>query len=207
MSRQNDKPAKTCSYCQKPQDQSNSLQVCSGCKVHYYCGVKCQKLHWPRHKSRCKDIKENPQQAALAKKAMDAFDDNVDLFNMVALIAYHRMQNSLNTQSARPCIIHVMITSFSPPDINHNNPSYTVAIDYMFPDPNDIVNYEPDQLNIMLSTILDGRFSMTSIRYMDLNAVKKNYLGTNAHIDYSKYAWPAKINVSDGKMYADAADD
>jgi hypothetical protein len=37
-----------CGVCRKPADMK-----CSVCKLIYYCGVACQRVHWPAHKKYC----------------------------------------------------------------------------------------------------------------------------------------------------------
>ena len=41
-----------CGLCFQPSETK-----CSRCKVIYYCGVDCQRKHWPSHKKECKPIK------------------------------------------------------------------------------------------------------------------------------------------------------
>merc|ERR1712183_439473 len=38
----------TCMVC-----YSNGTKLCSKCKSVSYCGVKCQKVDWSRHKGKC----------------------------------------------------------------------------------------------------------------------------------------------------------
>ena len=51
-----------CAQCGKtesaPLAQGNTIQLklCSGCKSIFFCGANCQKLGWPTHKKKCKDI-------------------------------------------------------------------------------------------------------------------------------------------------------
>lgn len=218
MSQQNDL-LRICSQCQKPPTGSNQLQVCSGCRQYYYCGVECQKLHWPRHKPLCKELRSNPKQALLAKKAISIFNNNKDLLDLISLIAYHNMSQYLYpiSQQVKPCIIHVLMTSFNCPDSvarSQSNPpdllttaansTYTLRVCYEFPNPGDIVNYQPDRLNIMLSTMIDPeqKVSLNLLVFMDLDTVKQNYLCTDVYINYSKYVWPARILVRGGEITA-----
>ena len=46
-----------CSCCLKLYCHTQLLQ-CSGCQSVWYCSVRCQKAHWPKHKVLCKAIKE-----------------------------------------------------------------------------------------------------------------------------------------------------
>ncbi|EGO02316.1 hypothetical protein SERLA73DRAFT_178199 [Serpula lacrymans var. lacrymans S7.3] len=41
-----------CSKCRALRDP-DEYKVCSGCKVVGYCSKKCQKAHWPSHKTSC----------------------------------------------------------------------------------------------------------------------------------------------------------
>ncbi len=40
-------------FCSNCHEEQRQLQVCSGCKVVYYCCDECQKEHWPLHKPEC----------------------------------------------------------------------------------------------------------------------------------------------------------
>lgn len=42
-----------CEYCRKQEPAPRDFQACSRCRVTYYCGVGCQRIHWPTHKKIC----------------------------------------------------------------------------------------------------------------------------------------------------------
>merc|ERR1712227_961416 len=48
---------KLCDNCLHAADQADSLHRCSGCAVHYYCNISCQKSDWKFHKAECKHFK------------------------------------------------------------------------------------------------------------------------------------------------------
>ena len=49
---------KICNNCSKPAiSVPNGLKQCSRCKQVRYCGAKCQKVDWPKHKKDCKPPK------------------------------------------------------------------------------------------------------------------------------------------------------
>jgi hypothetical protein len=48
-------PADTekCETCKKPREIAGVLRKCSRCKMVRYCGIDCQRAHWPVHKHVC----------------------------------------------------------------------------------------------------------------------------------------------------------
>jgi len=49
----------TCSWCSKPPVLDSAgmavrLLRCSWCRAAFYCGIECQRAHWPAHKVGCK---------------------------------------------------------------------------------------------------------------------------------------------------------
>jgi hypothetical protein len=50
----NDDAALKCGACSKPETE---LSVCGGCEKMRYCGLECQKKHWPIHKKACGNTK------------------------------------------------------------------------------------------------------------------------------------------------------
>jgi len=53
--RKNLKKNRACHVCGK---ETIRLSSCARCESVYYCGVECQKKHWPEHKQHCKKIKK-----------------------------------------------------------------------------------------------------------------------------------------------------
>jgi hypothetical protein len=54
LQRINDDLKKGCAFCSKLCESCKSLNRCSRCKGAYYCGKKCQKMHWRKgHKVDC----------------------------------------------------------------------------------------------------------------------------------------------------------
>ena len=51
----------------------NPRNLCNRCKVTKYCGVACQTEHWPIHKTRCKDLRENAASFEVEKELLKAF--------------------------------------------------------------------------------------------------------------------------------------
>lgn len=45
-----------CGYCELKQPAG--MMLCTRCRTTYYCDVKCQHAHWPRHKNVCKKPEE-----------------------------------------------------------------------------------------------------------------------------------------------------
>ena len=43
-----------CASCGKPENDDIKLRKCTACYLVRYCGVKCQKDHWKKHKRACK---------------------------------------------------------------------------------------------------------------------------------------------------------
>ena len=47
-------------YCEYPECSSNKkekdLNACMRCKLVHYCCVEHQRLHWPEHKKKCKEL-------------------------------------------------------------------------------------------------------------------------------------------------------
>jgi tetratricopeptide (TPR) repeat protein len=43
-----------CASCDKPENNDINLRKCTACYLVRYCGVKCQKDHWKKHKKECK---------------------------------------------------------------------------------------------------------------------------------------------------------
>ena len=57
MSEGNDKDTNTamfCASCGTPGSDDTKLKKCNACYLVRYCGVKCQRNHWPKHKKECK---------------------------------------------------------------------------------------------------------------------------------------------------------
>ena len=44
--------------CSKIEASKGLHKSCSACKSVYYCGSKCQKLHWKQHKTSCKKVQK-----------------------------------------------------------------------------------------------------------------------------------------------------
>ena len=42
-----------CEYCRKQEPAPHAFSMCSRCRVTYYCGNDCQRVHWPTHKKTC----------------------------------------------------------------------------------------------------------------------------------------------------------
>lgn len=56
-------PRRACAACGgRPPGPDTKLQACSRCRAVVYCGVGCQKAHWPVHKGQCKQLKGDRQQ-------------------------------------------------------------------------------------------------------------------------------------------------
>lgn len=49
----NMKNGKCCENCGSFGGENGKLLMCSGCKCTFYCGAKCQKEDWKRHKVEC----------------------------------------------------------------------------------------------------------------------------------------------------------
>ena len=99
-------PARDCAWCKKKEDPRPGMPIhrpCSGCKMAYYCSVRCQQKDWKRggHKQRCVPIKGATK--VTPKKADDnaaekASSIGVDPLPMV-------LQNSQSgDQSSRVCV-------------------------------------------------------------------------------------------------------
>ena len=43
-----------CANCDIKEDEGIKLKTCTSCKSVRYCGSKCQREHWPKHKKACK---------------------------------------------------------------------------------------------------------------------------------------------------------
>jgi ankyrin repeat protein len=58
-------PDKQTAYLEAKTHCSNSgcngagIKKCTACKQVWYCGEQCQLLHWPTHKSKCKEVAKN----------------------------------------------------------------------------------------------------------------------------------------------------
>ena len=50
--------------------ESQSLKLCSRCKVDKYCGAACQKKAWPLHKTHCKTTEERAAATAATSKQL-----------------------------------------------------------------------------------------------------------------------------------------
>ena len=59
-----------CLYCLSSGAEERPLMRCGGCKVALFCGAKCQKAAWPKHKAGCK--REQARVRALLKEEEDA---------------------------------------------------------------------------------------------------------------------------------------
>lgn len=46
----------SCTRCHTPPSEGSKLHVCAGCQTAAYCGVECQRAHWPSHKLDCKAL-------------------------------------------------------------------------------------------------------------------------------------------------------
>src|SRR5437868_5070810 len=46
-----------CSNCNKSRFVGKSYKMCADCLNAHYCSVECQKAHWLKHKSMCKNEK------------------------------------------------------------------------------------------------------------------------------------------------------
>mmetsp|Transcript_8772 Transcript_8772/g.13015 ORF Transcript_8772/g.13015 Transcript_8772/m.13015 type:complete len:359 (-) Transcript_8772:912-1988(-) len=78
---------RTCLCCVKNQKEAK-LQVCTQCKMAYFCGAECQKKKWLSHKRVCKKIRkgadlvtfhnEMPKQKLVDKDGFLPFDEVVD---------------------------------------------------------------------------------------------------------------------------------
>jgi hypothetical protein len=78
---------RTCLCCVKNQKEAK-LQVCTQCKMAYFCGAECQKKKWPQHKRVCKKIRkgadlvtfhnEMPKQKLVDEDGFLPFDEVVD---------------------------------------------------------------------------------------------------------------------------------
>jgi len=78
---------RTCLCCVKNQKEAK-LQVCTQCKMAYFCGGECQKKKWPQHKRVCKKIRkgadlvtfhnEMPKQKLVDEDGFLPFDEVVD---------------------------------------------------------------------------------------------------------------------------------
>ena len=52
------KQSHQCCFCKRFADVAVKFKRCSGCHATKYCSNRCQKKHWPEHKSLCKTIQE-----------------------------------------------------------------------------------------------------------------------------------------------------
>eukprot|EP00574_Skeletonema_japonicum_P006967 CAMPEP_0201723600 /NCGR_PEP_ID=MMETSP0593-20130828/7600_1 /ASSEMBLY_ACC=CAM_ASM_000672 /TAXON_ID=267983 /ORGANISM="Skeletonema japonicum, Strain CCMP2506" /LENGTH=343 /DNA_ID=CAMNT_0048214729 /DNA_START=98 /DNA_END=1129 /DNA_ORIENTATION=- len=78
---------RTCLQCVKNQKEAK-LQVCTQCKMAYFCGAKCQKKKWSEHKNVCKEIRKGadlvtfyhamPRQKLVDEDGFLPFDEVVD---------------------------------------------------------------------------------------------------------------------------------
>lgn len=55
--------------CAQCQAVSPGLKQCNGCHIIRYCGVACQKKHWPSHRERCKSAAEARDDGTPHRKA------------------------------------------------------------------------------------------------------------------------------------------
>ncbi|KAF9476535.1 hypothetical protein BDN70DRAFT_995593 [Pholiota conissans] len=69
-----------CTNCYKP---GQDFKRCERCKTSYYCSRECQKSHWPKHKTFCKEI-----EGSAMKSLLENVIANKILFNSLqALLA------------------------------------------------------------------------------------------------------------------------
>ena len=52
------KQSHQCCFCKRFADVDVKFKRCPGCHATKYCSNRCQKKHWPEHKSLCKSIQE-----------------------------------------------------------------------------------------------------------------------------------------------------
>mmetsp|Transcript_748 Transcript_748/g.1737 ORF Transcript_748/g.1737 Transcript_748/m.1737 type:complete len:373 (-) Transcript_748:15-1133(-) len=59
----------TCKTCRRPPPHGDKLRSCARCQMVDYCGVECQRLDWPAHKVRCKQMGEDNKLAVAHQRA------------------------------------------------------------------------------------------------------------------------------------------
>jgi hypothetical protein len=72
---------RSCSNCFSVGGEKGKLLACSGCSTVFYCGNKCQKEDWRKHKKDCKML-GNLLKWSKDEKSKEAFDKlSKDLVN------------------------------------------------------------------------------------------------------------------------------
>ena len=98
-----------CQACKKP---GETLQVCSGCKVTYYCNTTCQRNHFGIHRNKCGKLKD-PSGMTFMKLAYEfaqkILDDDMKIQDLEQRLA----------QDGSTCLFMVL-------DPNHLTPDVTI---------------------------------------------------------------------------------
>ena len=67
--------------------QNLSKQTCSSCKMIKYCSRECQKVDWPQHKAKCKQVSQTPLRINIGNiNGPDEFIDVLPVGTQVSLI-------------------------------------------------------------------------------------------------------------------------